>query len=191
MMTPPKGDYSGVALNPDGRKVADAWDAVKDEAAGNQCKSYGAAAIMRMPTRVRLSWTDDETMKLETDAGMQTRMFYFREPKSKGNDWQGVSNASWELVGGGRSGPVVGGSLRVITTKMAAGYLRKNGVPYSDQATVTEYYDLLTEPNGDKWLMVKTIVEDPVYLLAPFIISSHFRKQNDTAGWDPTSCSAQ
>jgi hypothetical protein len=141
MVTPAKGDYASVPLNAAARKVADAWDPAKDEASGNQCKSYGAAAIMRVPGRIRISWADDETMKVETDAGEQTRMFYFKDPKGSGGDWQGVSSASWDVIGGGRGGPVRGGSLKVVTTKLKAGYLRKNGVPYSDKTVLTEYYD--------------------------------------------------
>jgi len=49
MITPDKGDFSSVPLNPEGRRVANTWDPEKDEADGNQCKSYGAAAIMRVP----------------------------------------------------------------------------------------------------------------------------------------------
>ena len=49
MFTPPKGDYAGVPLNAAARKIADAWDPAKDEAAGEQCRSYGAAALMRVP----------------------------------------------------------------------------------------------------------------------------------------------
>ena len=67
--TPPKGDYTSVPINPAGRKIADAWDPAKDEAAGEQCKAYGAAGLMRMPTRVHITWQDDATLKLETDAG--------------------------------------------------------------------------------------------------------------------------
>ena len=43
MVTPPKGDYRGVPLTPEGRKVADAWDPAADEAAGKKCKAYGGA----------------------------------------------------------------------------------------------------------------------------------------------------
>src|SRR5947209_8528322 len=60
MVTPPKGDYTGVALNPEGRKVADTWDPSKDEAAGEQCRSYGAPAILRVPGRLHITWQDDE-----------------------------------------------------------------------------------------------------------------------------------
>ena len=59
------------------KKVGDNWDPAKDEAAGEQCKSYGAPAIMAVPTRLRVSWLDDNTLKIETDAGTQTRQFRF------------------------------------------------------------------------------------------------------------------
>src|SRR2546427_12131486 len=78
MVTPAKGDYSSVPLNPEGRKVADAWDPTKDEAEGNQCKAYGAPAIMRVPGRLHITWQDDYTLKIKTDAGRQTRLFNFR-----------------------------------------------------------------------------------------------------------------
>src|ERR1700726_5033341 len=72
MVTPPKGDYSGVPLNAEGRKLADTWDPAKDEAAGNQCKSYGAAGIMRVPGRLHITWQDESTMKMDLDAGTQS-----------------------------------------------------------------------------------------------------------------------
>ena len=80
MVTPTKGDYQAVPMNADARKVADAWDPAADEAAGNQCKSYGAAAIMRVPGRVHITWQDDKTLRLEIDAGTQTRLFRFDAP---------------------------------------------------------------------------------------------------------------
>ena len=94
--TPPKGDYESVPINPAGKKVADAWDPAKDEAAGEQCKAYGAAGLMRMPTRLHITWQDDNTLKLETDAGTQTRIFHFGPAQGAGGDWQGVSSASWD-----------------------------------------------------------------------------------------------
>jgi hypothetical protein len=191
MVTPAKGDYASVPLNADARKVADSWDPAKDEAAGEQCRSYGAPAIMRVPGRVHITWQDDNTMKVETDAGTQTRLFRFSgSPAGPGGDWQGASSASWETIGGGRA-PVRGGSLKVVTTKIKAGYLRKNGVPYSANAVLTEYYDRTIEPNGDSWLIVTTIVDDPMYLNVPFITSTHFKKQADASGWNPTPCAAR
>src|SRR6266852_2533716 len=71
MVTPPKGDFASVPLNAAARAVADAWAPAKDTAAGNACKSYGAAAIMRVPGRLHISWQDDTTLKIETDAGNQ------------------------------------------------------------------------------------------------------------------------
>jgi hypothetical protein len=202
MITPFEGDYASVPLTPVGRKAADNWDPAKDEADGEQCRAYGAAAIMRMPGRIRIAWADDETLKIETDAGKQTRMLYFKDPKSKGGDWQGVSQAAWmstggfgSIPGGGNGGAATPlravGTLKVITTKMRSGYLRRNGVPYTDQAIVTEYYDRMDEPDGDSWLVVTTVVEDPVDLNQPFITSSHFKKETDTAKWNPTPCAAK
>src|SRR4051794_39039742 len=71
--TPPKGDYESVPMNAAAKKIADAWDPAKDEAAGEQCKAYGAAGLMRMPTRLHITWQDDNTIKVEADAGTQTR----------------------------------------------------------------------------------------------------------------------
>ena len=80
--------------------------------------------------------------------------------------------------------------MKVTTTNLKAGYLRKNGVPYSDAATLTEYFDLGTLPNGDRVLVVTSVVEDARYLTQPFIVSTQFKKQADAAGWDPSPCSS-
>jgi len=190
MVTPPKGDYTGIALNPEGRNIADAWDPAKDEAAGEQCKSYGAPNLMRVPGRLHITWQDDQTLKIEADAGQQTRTFHFAPASDAGGNWQGVSNALWEIVPAGRGTTPVG-SLKVITTHLKPGYLRKNGVPYSANATLTEYFDRVNEPNGDAYLVVTTTVEDPVYLAQPFLTASHFRKQADAKGWNSAACSAR
>jgi hypothetical protein len=191
MVTPQKGDYSAVPLNPEARKVADAWNPAKDENAGEQCKAYGAPAIMRIPGRVHITWQDDNTLKIEKDSGTQTRLFHFGgSAAGAGGDWQGVSAANWIVEPGSRA-PVRGGGLKVVTNKLKPGYLRKNGVPYSANAVVTEYYDRLNEPNGDSWLVVETIVEDPMYLNQPFITSTNFKKQADASGWNPSPCTAR
>src|SRR4051812_15724544 len=151
MMTPPKGDYSSIPLNPAGVAVVNAWDPAKDTAAGEQCKAYGAGAIMRVPGRVRISWQDDQTLKIETEAGTQTRQFHFARPaQNDAPSLQGLSLATWRLAGaGGRRGGAAalrGGSLKVVTTNLRSGYLRKNGVPYSANATVTEFFNRVTDP---------------------------------------------
>ena len=191
MVTPPKGDFASVPLNQAGQRAGNQWDPAKDEAAGEQCKSYGVANIMRVPGRVHITWDNDTTLKIETDAGQQTRLLHFGEwnPPAGPATWQGNSKASWEIMGG--RGGARGGSLKVVTTGMRAGYLRKNGVPVSEKATVTEYVDRTIESNGDSWLIVTTIVDDPAYLNQPFITSSHFKKQTDATGWNPQPCTAK
>lgn len=202
MVVPPPGDYMGVPMTAESKRVADAWDPAKDEAAGEQCKAYGAPALLRQPEHLHFTWQDDRTLKLETDAGTQTRVFHFGDWKPAGGPptLQGDSVASWEITrGGGRGGPPPDpnappqgkGSLKVTTTHLKAGYLRKNGVPYSENAQLTEYYDMIKEHNGDLMLVVTIVTTDPQYLREPFIITSHFKKQADNAGWNPTPCSTK
>jgi hypothetical protein len=196
MFTPAKGDYVSVPLNPAGRKAADAWDPAKDEAAGEQCKAYGAAGILRIPTRLHITWQDDTTLKLETDAGTQTRLLSFGPPQGDANGWQGVSQASWDYprpLFPGRGAPAAppGGALKVVTTKMKPGYLRKNGIPYSANAVLTEYFNRLDVPGGETLLVVATQVDDPEYLATPYWTSTHFKRQPDASGWNPTPCAAR
>ena len=201
MVTPTPGDYQGVPMTAASKKVADTWGPAKDEASGDVCKSYGAPAILRVPEHLHFTWQDDATMRLDTDAGTQTRLFHFGAWKAPAGPptLQGDSLASWEITGGGRGGPAPDpaappqgkGSLKVVTSHLKAGYLRKNGVPYSENAELTEYYDMLKERNGDVMLVVTIVTTDPQYLREPFIISSHFKKQADNAGWKPTPCSAR
>ncbi len=192
MVTPPKGNYSGVPLNLEGRKLADTWDPAKDEAAGNQCKSYGAAGLMRVPGRLHITWDNDTTMKNATDAGTQTRLFHFggKDAQAGEASLQGYSVAAWEVAATGRGQPRAG-NLIVTTTHLLPGYLRTNGVPYSANTVLTEYYDRISAPNGDEWLVVSTEVRDPQYLSSPFITSTHFKKQADAKGWMPEACSAK
>ena len=190
MVTPVKGDYTGIVLNEQGRKFADAWDPAKDEAAGEQCRSYGAPTLMRLPGRLHISWQDDQTLKIEADAGRQTRVLHFASADDSGASWQGFSKALWEMVPVGRGVTPVG-SMKVVTTRLKPGYLRKNGVPYSANTTLTEYFDRVNEPNGEAYLVVTTTVENPAYLAQPFLTASHFRKQADAKGWNSTPCSAR
>jgi hypothetical protein len=192
MVTAPRGDYPGVQMTPAGMAIAEAWDPAKDQAEGEECRAYGAAGIMRIPGRLRISWRDDSTLEIQTDAGRQTRLLNFGTvPEQSEPTWQGVSKAEWIVHGGGFGRPVSGGSLKVVTTGMREGYLRRNGVPYSASTVLTEYLDVLNEPDGSQWLIVKSIVEDPLYHTSPPITSTSFRKQTDRSGWDPTPCSAR
>lgn len=202
MVTPKKGVFDALPLNAEGRKVGNSWDPARDEAAGEQCRAYGAAGIMRMPTRLHITWPDANTLRIETDAGTQTRTFHFAgapasaeasagKPQPGERSWQGQSVAEWEYAGGGGRGAARLGNLKVVTTNLRAGYVRRNGAPYSDRAVVTEYYDVNTLPNGDRWMTVTTRVEDPMYFTRPFITTSDFKKLPDSTGWNPTPCAAK
>jgi hypothetical protein len=206
MVTPPKGDYASIPITPEAKQIADAWDPAKDEAAGEACKSYGGAAIMRVPGRLHITWQDDNTLKVETDAGMQTRLLHFGGWKAPPREptWPGNSVAEWEMPGraGGR-GPARGGGaaeqagqprfghLKVVTTHMRPGYLRKNGVPYSVDAVMTEHWEVYKERNGTQWLVITTLIDDPKYLQQQYVTSPNFKKEPDGSKWDPTPCSAR
>ena len=201
MVTPIKGDFAGIPLNAEGRKLGEAWDPAKDEAAGNQCKAYGAPAIMRVPGRLHITWADDNTLKIETDSGTQTRSLHFggAPPANAEPSWQGYSVAQWEKPLRGTGAPLAalgatregaaGRSLEVITTQLRPGYLRKNGPPYSANTALKEFFDLSKERNGDVWFVVTTIVEDSQYLTEPFVTSTNFKKEPDGSKWSPSPCS--
>jgi hypothetical protein len=204
MLTPTRGDFQSIPLNAEGRRVGMEWDPTRDEMLGLQCKSFGAPAIMRVPGRVRISWQDDQTLKIETDAGMQTRLLHFDAPPTTTEDrsWQGYSAANWERpvrgrgVGEGLSifiGNVGrnGRSLEVKTSNLRDGYYRRNGPPYSGDADMQEYFDYHKEPNGDEWFTVTTVITDPKYLVGPFVTSTDFKKQRSADGWDPTPCTSR
>jgi hypothetical protein len=185
-----------VPLNAAGTQAAGAWDLAKDNANGDQCKAFGAAAVMRIPGRLHITWQDANTLKIETDAGTQTRLLHFSGTGTQptGRSLQGFSVAAWETggVGGGGGGfgsfaAGAGGGLKVVTTQLSPGYLRKNGVPYSQNAVVTEYFDRHSD-FGSEWFTVTTIVEDPQYLTQPFITSTHFKKEADGSKWTPMGC---
>jgi len=210
MVTPPRGDYASVPLNADGTKAADAWDPAKDIAAGEQCRAFGAAGIMRLPVRLHITWQDDSTLKVDIDNGNQVRLFHFAStssgqapsPARDAPSWQGMSLAGWETVqqgqglapaAGGRGNAVVvptalSGSLKVVTTKMKPGYLRRNGVPYTANAVLTEFFDRTSEPNGDSWLILTSIVDDPAYLNLPFMLTTHFKREPDGSKFRPRPC---
>ena len=195
MLTPKKGDTSSIPISVEGKKIADAWDPATADADG--CKAYGAAAIMRVPGRLKISWVDDKTLTIETDAGMQTRFFYFDAGAieiSTTPTWQGMSLAGWEQIPqpGGlgvsiqQALPRVG-TLKVVTRRLRAGYLRKNGVPYSENTVLTEYFDRFSA-YGTDWLTVLTTVDDPKYLSQQYLTSTHFKREPDASRWSPSKC---
>jgi hypothetical protein len=205
MRTPPKGDYASVPMTPAARQLADTWTEAKD----GQCEAYGVGGIMRMPGRLRISWQDDTTLKIETDAGQQTRLLRFAAPAAPAatpvssaagpRSLQGTSVAEWQRAGGafdaflerGGGNAAAGqrwGSLKVTTTNHTGGWLRRNGVPYSQNAVITEYFTRFNHPRAGDWFVVTTIVDDPQYLGQPFITSSNFKKEADGSKWAPAAC---
>jgi hypothetical protein len=212
MIVPDKNDFQYVPLNPEGRKVADTWDPAKDQAAGLACKSYGAPAIMQVPGRLHIYWADDSTLRIDTDSGTQNRLFHFggSVPANGAPSWQGNSVASWEGqefvdTRDGQGGPALDSKgnqlprrmlrpadyLKVVTSQMRPGYLQKNGIPYSANARLEEFYDTFKDPyTNSTWLTVTTVVTDPQYLVEPLFTHAHFKKAADANGWDPTPCRA-
>ncbi len=199
MVTPPKGDAASIPANQAAIQASENWDPAKDTAAGEQCKAFGAPGIMRMPTRIRISWQDPQTLKLEFDNGTQTRLFHFNAnaPAPAQPDWQGFSVARWETAqegqgqpaGGGRGGaPALSGGLRVQTRQLRSGYMRRNGIPYSANATYTEYFDVTPGPQSETWLIVTSELVDPMYLNQPYMLSTQFKKEADGSKFTPRPC---
>ncbi|NOT26155.1 MAG: hypothetical protein HOP16_08625 [Acidobacteria bacterium] len=195
-----KGDTGGVPVNADGRRVAGEWNPSRDAAAGEACRAYGAPGLMRLPGRLHITWQDDYTLKIDTDAGTQTRLLRFANPQGRGaaaapaggppeRTWQGQSAAAWDSVQG--AGASRWGTLRVLTTQLRPGYLRRNGVPYSENTTLTEYFDLHPGPRNTTWITITTVVNDPRYLTQEFVTSTDFRKETDGSKWAPTQCAAE
>lgn len=202
MVTPAPKDYTTVELvmNAQARTVADSWTPAMD----GRCEAYGVAGLMRMPTRLRISWQDDYTLKIESDAGQQTRLLRFTPPgkptppvANEKRTLQGVSMAEWVRGGGAQDAFLLGrvggsggrwGSLKVVTTQMLPGWLRRNGVPYSQNTTLTEHVTRFTHPDAGDWFIVTSVVEDPTYLTQPFITSSNFKKEPDDAKFTPVAC---
>jgi hypothetical protein len=212
MVVPDKNDYQFVPLNPEGRKLAGTWDPAKDQASGDECKSYAAPAIMQVPGRLHIYWQDANTLRIDTDSGTQTRLFHFggSSPQNDPPTWQGYSVASWQGAENidtrdGQGGPIQDASgklipgrmmrqadyLKVVTTHLRPGYLQKNGIPFSANAMLEEDFDTFPEPySGNTWLTVTAVVNDPQYLIEPLFTHAHFKKLPDNSGWDPTPCHA-
>jgi hypothetical protein len=202
MVTAPRGDVTSVPLNPAGRQAANAWNPEQDAAEGLQCKAFGAAGLMRQPLRLHITWEDDDTLRVDTDAGQQTRLFHFSAAEAAAateRSWQGNSLASWTrpapsfdmraFFGDPKDSPQgpVKASLKVVTDNLRPGYLRKNGVPYSERTTMREYFSTVSY-EGEEYLTVLSVVNDPVFLNGDFVTSSQFRKEADGSRWNPTPC---
>jgi len=199
MITPGKGDVTSMPVNPAGREMANQWDRERDIADGEQCRPFGAAGLMRMPLRLHITWQDDSTLKIETDAGQQIRLLHFNQADidSTTSSWQGVSRAAWTGPAGfdlrvffGGPPPAQGpqkAGLKVVTDNLRPGYLRKNGIPYSANTLLTEYFSQVSAAGND-YLTVLSVVHDPAYLTSDYVTSSHFKREPDDARWNPSPC---
>lgn len=223
MITPKKGDFVGLPLNAAGQKAGNDWDPSKETAA-DACKAYAAPGLLRLPGRLKVSWQDGgNTLRIDTDAGQQTRLLHFTGDEPKGQaGWLGFSAANWDYAGGfipatrltsvsiadtppppaqggaggrggrGRGGPPTtpqGGALKVVTTHLKAGYLRKNGIPFSKDAVLTEFFNVYPDPYGTDWMVVTSTLHDPAYLAVDYITSTNFKREQDGSKWRPRPCS--
>ncbi len=209
MITPQRGDFLGLPLNEAGIELANAWDPEADMANGDECRAFGAAAIMRSPTRIHVTWEDENTLRFEFDHGDQTRMVYFDQSMLPGErSYQGHATAEWIDTrvparggfagrGGGfpdvepGSGPPRPGGLEVVTTNLLHQYHRQNGTPVSENAVVTDQIDLVAGPANQDWLIVKTIIEDPQYMFSPMVTSAQFKRESDDSNWNPQPCQVE
>jgi hypothetical protein len=194
MITPPVGDTASLPINERGRAAAAAWDLERDRVEGAFCKAFAGPGLMRQPTRIRIEWEDGDTLKLEFDAGRQLRRFEFAAQPPAERSLQGYSEAQWfrqtqsRGVFGART-PPDGGSLVVRTTQLTGGYLRPNGVPFSDRATVKEFFNTFALPgDAGTWLVVTMVVADPEYLTTELVLSSQFKKEAARSAWNPRAC---
>lgn len=193
MVTPRKGYVrgGGIHLTPEGTKLTNMWDPARDEAAGEQCKGYGAVGVTRLPGKVRLTWQGESALKAEFEAGNQVRLFQFGAASSPSGppSWQGNSVAQWEraVTGPGQRA----GNLKVMTTNLRPQYARKNGLPISGNARLTEYLHVLEAPTGDLWLSWIGELDEPLYYLEPYHYSWQFKKVADNSSWNPEPCSTR
>jgi hypothetical protein len=162
------------------------------------CRAYGAAGSLRVPGRLNITWADANTLKIDMDAGTQTRLLHFTTtpPPAGPKTLQGYSVARWDVAparggGGGRGGgaPAVAaprwGSLRVVTTNMTGGYLLSQRTPYSDNAVLTEHFTRHSD-FGTDYVTVTAAVEDGAG--AARVTSSTFKKEPDGSKFSPTGC---
>jgi hypothetical protein len=168
---------------------------------GEQCRVYAAGGSLRVPTRLNITWVDDNTLKVQMDAGNQTRVFHFtpEAPRPAEKTLQGYSVANWELnvaARGGRGGPPPGGpgagappaprwgSMNVVTTNLSGGYLLSSRSLYSENAVLTEYFSHHTDFGQDYFTVTAQLQDGPVTR----VTSSTFKKEPNGSKFSPGPC---
>jgi hypothetical protein len=164
---PELGDYLGLPITDAGRMRADTWNAAIQTLPEWQCRPHSADYIWRGPSNLRISKEVDPVTRQITAFHAEwlrsvDNIYYLDgRPHPSPNaphTWGGFSTAKW-----------TGNILTITVTHLKEGYVRRNGVPRSDLATVTEHWI-----RHGKWLTVATIVNDPVYLSEPFIRTTDY-----------------
>ncbi len=164
---PEIGDYLGLPLSAAGRMRADSWDASIQTLPEWQCRPHSADYIWRGPSNLRVSKEVDPVSREITAFHAEwlrsiDRPIYLdgrpHPPEEALHSWAGFSTAKWD-----------GDVMTTKVTHLKEGYVRRNGVPRSEKATLTEHWIR----HGD-WLTVVTIVNDPVNLTEPFVRSTDY-----------------
>jgi hypothetical protein len=165
---PELGDYLGLPINAAARMRADTWDASLLTLPEWQCRPHGADYIWRGPSNLTITKeVDPVTREITAFHAVWLRSVdrpvYLdnrpHPPEYANHTWAGFTTAKWD-----------GDMLTTYVTHMKEGYIRRNGVPRSDLATLTEHWI-----RHEDFLTVVTIVTDPVYLTEPFIRSTDYQ----------------
>jgi len=165
---PEIGDYTGMPINDAARMKADTWDAQRWGMVEHECDPHPVDDAVRGPADMRI-WSEGDPFTQAVVAWRTTVRYKLTQrtiymdgrPHPSANaprTWQGFSTGTWEAD-----------MLQVTTTHMKEGWLRRNGLPRSDKAAMTEYFIR----HGD-FLTLVTDVEDPVYLTEPFIRTTNW-----------------
>lgn len=196
MVVAEPGDAGSIPLNQAGRDLAEAWRPEDNEI--ESCLAFGGAGLMRYPGRLHISWENEETLRIDFSAGEQTRFLHFNTASDSANtspSLQGYTTANWykerQTRGLGFGGPpnsFEGGNLKSQTRNLMPAFLQRNGVPYSDQTSIEDFYKVIDAPNGDRWLIITSVVSDPVNLQQHWITSSNFKYEENDENWNLTGC---
>ena len=184
---PELGDYTGLPLTDGARRYAESWDPARITMPEEQCRVHISPYIYRGPTNIAI-WDERDpatreliAIKHRISTFDQERTIYMdgrpHPPAYAPHTWMGFSTGVWQ-----------GNMLVVTTTHIKKGWLRANGVPYSDSATITEHFMRYAVPDSGEWLTVRMVVDDPLYLVQPFMTSTNFKREADGSKWNPRPC---
>lgn len=172
---PPIGDYQFLPLTDDGRMRAESWNPGIQSQMERQCMPHSAVWVPFGPTPLEIIDNGDHLVfRMQSNEVHRIIWMDGREhpPPYALHTWTGFSTAEWQ-----------GNTLKITTTHTKEGFLRRNGVPNSERATITEY---LTR--HDSFLTDVVVVEDPVYLQGPLVRHQTYRPLSDDTELLPYPC---